>query len=192
MGKVYDGIERRIRGWMADQHMFFVATAPLSVDGSVNCSPKGHDTLRVLDDRTLIYLDYGGSGVETIAHIRENGRVTIMMCAFRGPPKIFRFHGHGEVIPANHPEFEALAGHFDHDLLGIRSIIKVHVTRVSDSCGYGVPTYAYEGERPQTRAYAEQVGAEKMRDYLFVNNETSLDGLPGLTKDEADASSPGH
>lgn len=184
MGKEYTRIDERVRQWLAQQHMFFVATAPRSASGLINCSPKGHDTLRVVDDHTLMYLDYAGSGVETIAHLKENGRIVIMLCAFQGPPKIFRFHGRGEVVTPNQKEFKALFAAFDKDPAGVRSIIRVHVSRISDSCGYGVPYLDYARERPSTQNYIDKTGAPAIRDYVREQNAASLDGLPGLKPEE--------
>ncbi len=185
MGKIYAAIDNKIQAWIAKQQMFFVATAPLSQDGSVNLSPKGHDTLRVCDENTLAFLDYGGSGIETIAHLRENGRIVIMMCAFQGPPKIYRFHGTADVLTPRDPGFEALAELFDRRLLGIRAIIRVAVSRVSDSCGFGVPLYDYREQRRTSPDYVRAAGADKIRAYLKRENARSLDGLPGLSTDEA-------
>ena len=190
MGKTYDAIGPEVREWMADQHMFFVATAPRSDAGMINLSPKGHDTLRVLDDHTLAFLDYGGSGIETIAHLRENGRIVIMMCAFTGPPKIFRFHGSGDVVTPQDPEFPSLAEEFDRSELGIRAIIRVNVSRISDSCGFGVPLYEYQEQRPTSPNYIRSHGAERIRAYQEENNLERLDGLPGITVDEAQAYAP--
>src|SRR6059058_3779379 len=104
MGRVYDGIDERLAAWIARQPLFFVATAPLAGDGHVNVSPKGPiGSLRVLDDHTVAYLDVTGSGAETIAHLRENGRIVVMLCAFEGPPKILRLHGRGEAVQAGDP-----------------------------------------------------------------------------------------
>jgi hypothetical protein len=184
MGKEYQSIDASIRRWLTGQHLFFVATAPRADDGLINCSPKGHDTLRVLDHRTLMYLDYAGSGVETIAHLKENGRIVIMLCAFQGPPKIFRFHGRGEVITPNQPEFAELFAQFDQDHAGVRSIIRVHVSRISGSCGYGVPLYDYVEQRPSTENYIAQTGAEAIRRAMRERNRESLDGLPALAAAE--------
>jgi len=184
MGETYSSIDDKIQKWIENQRMFFVGTAPLSGSESVNISPKGHDTLRVLDEKTLAYLDYGGSGVETIAHIRENGRIVIMMCAFEGPPKIYRFHGTGQVVTPLDREFHKLTKHFDGTHLGIRSIIVVHVTRISDSCGYGVPIYDYKKQRPSLPNYVRINGVEYVREYLCRENLESLDGHPGITRPE--------
>lgn len=190
MGKVFPAIDDAIRTWMAKQHMYFVSTAPRADDGLVNCSPKGGDTLRIVDDHTLAYLDYAGSGVETIAHLRENGRIVLMMCAFSGPPRIFRFHGTGDVIAPDSEEFAALAGLFDTDMLGVRSIIRINVTRISDSCGFGVPKYDFKEDRDAMRKWAEGKGQEGVRAYVGQKNAISLDGLPGVSAEEAAKASP--
>ena len=189
MGKVFDGIDERLRGWIARQQLFFVATAPLAADGHVNVSPKGPiDTLRVLDERTVAYLDVVGSGAETIAHIRENGRVVIMLCAFSGPPRIVRLHGHGEIIPAGDARFAELIDRCEFEQPSVpaarRSIVLVDVTRVADSCGYGVPLMRFEGLRPHADTWAQKkqrVGGEQaLLDYQREKNTTSLDGLPAV------------
>src|SRR3954468_1152928 len=189
MAKSYDVIDERWREWMAQQAMFFVATAPLDADGHVNVSPKGPiGTLRVIDDRTVAYLDVVGSGAETIAHIRENGRVVVMFCAFEGPPRILRLHGRGEVVLRDDPRFDELVAEHAFEDPGLeesrRSIVVVHVERIADSCGWGVPLMSHEGERPHPRAWAEKKmrngGAEALRDYQREKNSSSLDGLPAV------------
>lgn len=192
MGKVYTEIDDTIRAWVARQQMFFVSTAPMSGEGMVNCSPKGGDTLRIADDKTVIYLDFAGSGVETIAHLREpeNGRMVIMLCAFQGPPKIVRFHGKGEAVMPGDKDFAALAALFEGDLLGVRAIIRLHVERVSDSCGFGVPTYDFVGHRDGMRKWSEKKGADGVRAYVAEKNATSIDGLPGVSATEAETVSP--
>ena len=188
MGKTFDGIDDHLRGWIGRQHLFFVATAPLASDGHVNVSPKGPiGTLRVLDDRTLAYLDVVGSGAETIAHLRENGRIVVMLCAFAGPPRIVRLHGRGEIVGPGDPRFDDLAAGFDAGPAHAearRSVILVHVSRVADSCGYGVPLMAYEGERPHQGLWAEKKlragGPDAIEDYKAQKNAASIDGLPAL------------
>ena len=180
MGKVFDSIDEKIRTWISNQKMFFVATAPLSGDGLINLSPKGLDSFRVLDDHTIAYLDYTGSGVETIAHIKENQRIVIMMCAFEGAPRIFRFHGRGIPLEKGTDEFNELIGNFD-ETLGARSIIKIDVERISDSCGFTVPIYSFQGDRDTLKKWAEQKGEEGVVEYQKNNNMVSLDGLEGLT-----------
>jgi hypothetical protein len=159
--------------------MFFVATAPLGAHGHVNVSPKGRDTLRVLGPHALAYLDYVGSGAETIAHVRENGRIVLMVCAFQGPPRIVRFHGRGEVFEPGDPEFDPLRALFPREPAG-RAVIRVSVSRIADSCGYGVPLYGFEGHRPQLPAWAERKGPEGLLRYQQDKNGVSIDGLPAL------------
>src|SRR3954452_2683762 len=141
MGKIYPSIDEKLAAWIGRQRLFFVATAP-SQGGHVNVSPKGPiETLRIVDEETVEYDDYVGSGAETIAHLRENGRICLMLCAFEGPPRIVRLHGRGEVLPLDDPGD------------GVRGVIRVHVERISDSCGYGVPLMEHVGERPQRDAW---------------------------------------
>lgn len=179
MGKVFDGIDQRLRDFIGAQHVFFVATAPAGASGHVNVSPKGLDTLRVLGPREVVYLDCTGSGVETVAHVRENGRITILFCAFEGPPKIVRLHGHAEVLEPQDEGFDGLRGLFDPDL-ETRSLIRIDVERVSDSCGFGVPLYTLEGPRTQLPAWAERKGVEGVRVYQREKNAQSIDGIPTL------------
>ncbi|MEM7015220.1 MAG: pyridoxamine 5'-phosphate oxidase family protein [Verrucomicrobiota bacterium] len=186
MGDVYEKIDQRIADWIAKQKLFFVATAPLAGDGLVNCSPKGMDSFRVLDPNTVAYFDVTGSGVETIAHLRENGRIVIMMCAFEGPPKIMRFHGRGEVLEKGTEEYLELIDRFT-ELPGARSIIRVSVDRISDSCGYSVPEYTYEGERDILIKWAEKKGEAGIEKYKDQKNRKSIDGLEGLSGPSAAA-----
>jgi hypothetical protein len=183
MGTVFERIDAALEEFIRAQQMFFVATAPLSASGHVNLSPKGLDTLRVLDSHTLAYLDYVGSGAETIAHLRENGRIVIMLCAFQGPPRIVRFHGLGAVLQSQTPEFAELRPLFPSDPAG-RAIIRVAVTRIADSCGHGVPLYEFEGHRAQIPAWAARKGAEGLRQYQQDKNRRSIDGLPAIDQPE--------
>jgi hypothetical protein len=178
MGKLYDLIDVKLKTWLSKQKVFFVATAPLSANGHVNCSPKDGDSFRVIDERTVVYLDFTGSGVETIAHVKENERVVLMFCAFDGPPKIVRLHGHGEIIESDHEEFEQLRGSF-HSTVGIRSFVRVHLTRISDSCGYGVPLYTFLGYRSHLEDWAEHKGEESLAEYRSKHNSRSIDQLEG-------------
>jgi hypothetical protein len=189
VAKVFDGIDARMRDWIARQPLFFVGTAPLAASGHVNVSPKGPiGSFRVLDERTVAYLDVVGSGAETIAHLRENGRIVIMFCAFEGPPRIVRLHGRGEVLQVGEPRFESLLERAGFDGPAVqearRSIILVDVARVADSCGYGVPLMSYEGQRPhQDASAAKRVrvhGPGALRDYMHDKNRESLDGLPAV------------
>lgn len=188
MGKRYELIDEKIAKWMAKQRMFFVSTAPSSTTGLVNVSPKGHESLRILDEHTLAYLDYGGSGAETIAHVRENGRIVLMMCAFEGPPKIFRFYGTGEVVTPLDDGFPELTELLDVPGVGTRAIIRINVTRIQDSCGYGVPNYEFLGNRASSQNwFKSNNGTDAVRDYQVEKNLQSLDGLPAMTEAEARA-----
>jgi hypothetical protein len=179
MSQVFDSIDASIERWIAAQHVFFVATAPLAADGIVNCSPKGLDSLRVTGPRELVYVDFTGSGVETIAHLRENGRIVIMMCAFEGPPRIMRFQGTGEVLIPGTPEFHALIGRFPSHP-GVRALVRVHVARIADSCGYAVPEMQFVREREALPMWALKRGEDGVRAYQLERNAASLDGLVGV------------
>jgi predicted pyridoxine 5'-phosphate oxidase superfamily flavin-nucleotide-binding protein len=189
MGRIYDRIDDHQRAWIARQPLFFVGTAPLGADGHVNVSPKGPiGTLRVLDDHTVAYLDKLGSGAETIAHLRENGRIIVMLCAFEGPPRILRLHGRGDVVAAGDRGFDELLERAAFDEPAVdetrRAVIVVSVERIADSCGYGVPVMSFEGTRPHLDAWAEKKvrvgGAEAIARYQAENNAASIDGLPAL------------
>ncbi len=186
MGKVYEELEPKLVEWIERQRLFFVGTAPLGADGHVNISPKGPiDTLRVLDERRIAYLDYAGSGAETIAHLNENGRVVVMLCAFEGPPRIVRLHGRGTVHRLGTPEFEALYERFEpgERAPASRSVVVVEIDRIADSCGYGVPLMSYEGERPQQLDWIDRklrTGPDAILDYIAEKNASSIDGLPAL------------
>jgi hypothetical protein len=179
MGKVRSEIDEAAREFIAKQKIFFVASAPLSAQGHVNLSPKGLDTFRILGPTTVAYLDFNGSGVETIAHLKENGRIVLMFCAFQGPPDIWRLYGSGQVVEAHEAEFAELAAHFG-DYENARSVIVVEITRVQDSCGYGVPLFQYEGERTQLQAWARKRGVEGLKEYRAEKNRKSIDGLAGV------------
>lgn len=178
MGKLYDAIDGELRSFIEAQHMFFVATAP-SGGGHVNLSPKGLDALRIVDGHTILYLDYVGSGAETIAHLGDGGRIVLMVCAFEGSPKIVRLHGHGEAIEPAHSEYAALRPLFP-SAMPARSIIRIHLTRVSDSCGFGVPLYEFRGHRSQLPAWMERKGEDGLLEYQRKHNARSIDGLPAL------------
>ncbi|MDX6477269.1 MAG: hypothetical protein QOH95_2780 [Gaiellaceae bacterium] len=168
MGKIYEHIDAKLAAWIGRQSMFFVATAP-GRGGHVNVSPKGPiGSLRIVDGRTIEYDDHVGSGAETIAHLRDNGRICVMFCAFDGPPRIVRLHGRGELLPADD------AGD------GVRGAIRVHIDRISDSCGFGVPLLEYVGDRPQREAWLANKGADGVRAYVREKNATSIDGLRAL------------
>jgi hypothetical protein len=189
MGRTYDTIDERLSDWIARQSLFFVGSAPLSADGHVNVSPKGPiGSLRVLDPTTVAYLDIVGSGAETIAHLRENGRVVVMFCAFEGPPRIVRLHGRGEALLPGQDSYDAVLeqANFEDASIpeGRRAIIRVDVTRIADSCGYGVPLMSFEGARPHAPLWAEKRvrtgGQEAIDKYREQKNAASLDGLPAI------------
>jgi hypothetical protein len=186
MGKTYTEIDQPLSEFIRAQHVFFVASAPLSGDGRVNLSPKGLDCLRILTPLQIGYIDYSGSGVETIAHTRENGRMTIMFCAFDGPPRILRLYGRGRAVEPQDAEWAQLIPLFA-PAGPVRAIILLDVTRIQDSCGFGVPLYRYEGERDQLLLWTQRKGVEGLREYHKQKNATSLDGLPGLRSASADA-----
>jgi hypothetical protein len=179
MAKLFAEIDARLREFVAAQHVFFVASAPAGSGGHVNLSPKGLDTLRVLGPRELAYLDYVGSGAETIAHLRENGRITLMWCAFEGPPRILRMHGRAEALEPGDAGFERLRPLFPESPRA-RSIIRVDVERIADSCGYGVPLLRYEGERTQLADWCERKGDSGLEQYQREHNAQSIDRLPAL------------
>jgi hypothetical protein len=178
MAEVLDSLTDDLIDWIGSQPVFFVASAPSS-GGHVNLSPKGYDSFRVLDPLNVAYLDLTGSGAETIAHIRENGRITIMFCAFEGPPRILRLFGTGTVHLHGSAGFEDLMGRFPVTP-GARSIITVAVDRVQSSCGFAVPFMEAREERPTLRQWAERRDQEALSAYWADRNATSIDGLPAL------------
>lgn len=179
MGSVHDGIDDRLATWIAAQPVFFVATAPLAADGHVNVSPRGHDCLSVLGPREVAWVDYTGSGIETVAHLRENGRICVMFCAFSGPPKIVRLHGTGTVALPGDPAFDEVVARHPASP-STRAVVRVQVSRVSDSCGYGVPLMDLAGERDLIARSAQRRGPDGLARYRAEKNALSLDGLPGL------------
>ncbi|GAA3835011.1 pyridoxamine 5'-phosphate oxidase family protein [Streptomyces chiangmaiensis] len=186
MGKTYERIDGRLRTFIEAQPLFFTATAPLSGDGTINLSPKGlKGSFAVVDERTVAYLDFAGSNAETIAHLRQNGRITLMWCAFQGPPNIVRVHGDGEPVFRDDPRFTELLTHFpdiDPSPHGLRAIIVVTARLIRDTCGYAVPFMAYEEDRDlHGRRFAREDDAS-LNDYFRgkAHIESSLDGLPGL------------
>ena len=168
--------------------MFFVATAPLDPAGHVNLSPKGLDTFRVLAPDRVAYLDYVGSGAETIAHLTENHRIVLMWCAFEGPPRIVRLHGRGHVLEPGAPEHDRLRPLFAAGPPA-RAIIVVAADRISDSCGFGVPMYQFDRERTQLADWAGRKGVKGLRRYQAEKNANSVDGLPAVTWIEQDEAS---
>ena len=179
MGKVFDEIDDALTDWIASQPVWFVATAPLAADGHVNVSPRGHDSFSVLGPRRVAWVDYTGSGVETIAHLRENGRICLMFCSYDDRPRIVRMHGRGSVhLPGEATYDEVVALNPAHP--STRAVIVVEVDRMSESCGFGVPVMEFVGDRDLLRRAAERRGAEGLAAYRAEQNASSLDGLPGL------------
>ena len=187
MGRIYDTIDAPLQRWLANQPMFFVATAPNDAAGHVNLSPKGGEGIfHVLGPTTVAYVDFVGSGVETVAHLRENGRIVLMFNAFTGPPKIVRFHGKGRVLPEDTPEFTTLLATLNLPAESrhlVRGIVVVELERISDSCGFGVPRMNLVAERDQLQRWSEQQeakhGAAWKTRYMREKNVRSIDGLPG-------------
>lgn len=177
MAQIYDSISDKLREFIEAQHMFFVATAPLDVDGHVNLSPKGYDGFRVLSPKRVAYLDLTGSGNETSAHLLENGRITFMFCAFDNPANIVRLYGKGRTVLPNTLEWDELRALFEMHF-SARQIIVAEIDRVQTSCGYGVPYYEYVGERPTLSKWAENKGPEGLVAYRAEKNACSIDGLP--------------
>ena len=188
MGRLYDAIDDSLRVWIERQPVFFVATAPSGDGGHINLSPKGAaGTFRVLGSGTVAYVDLFGSGIETVAHLQENGRIVLMFCAFAGPPKIVRLHGRGRVVLPGDEAFSALFEGFvpsDEVRGAVRGVVEVEVERISDSCGFVVPRMEFVGERDQLYRWAEQKraknGAGWQEGYAREKNRTSIDGLAGL------------
>ena len=180
MGKVHDHLDEALRTWISRQHVFFVGTAPDGSDGHVNVSPKGMDrTFRVLDDGRCAYLDLTGSGIETVAHLRQNGRITLMWCAFDGPARIVRVQGSGRVVLPGSEDWAGLIDGFVQQR-GARAVIVVEPDRIADSCGYSVPLMSYRADRTRLAEWAEQKSDQDLEAYRRQKNATSIDGLPGL------------
>jgi hypothetical protein len=179
MAERFASIKPDLAVWWAAQPLFFVATAPGGSGGHVNCSPKGLDTLRILSPTRVAYLDLTGSGVETIAHLRDNGRITLMACAFEGAPRISRIYGAGTVREVGTAEFDELMSNFP-ELPGRRAIIDIAVDRVTTSCGYAVPMMDLVSDRDRLLEWARAKGDDGLVDYRASKNERSIDDLPGL------------
>jgi len=177
MAKTHEGITPELKAFIARQHVFFVSTAPLSGEGHVNLSPKGLDSFRVLTPHRVAYMDFISSGNETSAHLLENGRITLMFCAFDGSPNILRLYGQGWTVLPSQPGWEDLAAHFTI-YPSTRQIIVADITRVQTSCGFGVPLYAYKGNRRHHFAWAEQMGPSGLEQYKQEHSLVSIDGLP--------------
>jgi hypothetical protein len=179
MSKTHDSITPELSTWIRDQKMFFVAIAPRALDGHINVSPKGGDSFRVLGPLEVVYQDFTGSGAETAAHARENGRIVVMFCAFQGPPKIVRIHGHAMLITAEEPGYAAFVELFPANP-GTRAFIHIQVDRVSDSCGYSVPLYQFQSQRETLDRWALAKTPDGLKAYRAAKNHRSIDGLPAL------------
>jgi hypothetical protein len=177
--KVHAEINGELIDFIQKQHLFFVASAPLSSEGHINLSPKGLESLCILSPRRVAYLDLVGSGNEPSAHLRENGRITFMFCAFDGPPIILRLYGKGTTVLPGHSEWNSLVQHFAlKDSPAVRQVVVADITRVQTSCGFGVPLFEYQGERDHLRKWAKKKGRDGVREYSLENNIASIDGLP--------------
>ena len=181
MARTHDELDAALIEWIERQHVFFVASAPAGPDGHVNLSPKGYDTFRVLGPTEVAYLDLTGSGVETIAHVRENGRLTIMFCGFEGKPRILRLFGRGEAVLVGDDGYDDLAARFP-PVPGARSVIRLHIERIQSSCGYAVPFMEFERERETLEDWAAKKSDDGIAEYQAQKNATSIDGLPGVTR----------
>lgn len=185
MKNIYETITPRLKDFIDRQKVFFVATAPIAADGHINLSPKGYDTFRILGPTSVAYLDLNGSGVETIAHVRENGRMVIMFCAFEGPPKIVRLYGTATTVTWQMQEFSSLMALFPN-FISPRAIIKLDVKRISASCGFSVPLYAYVSDRDQLEKWSAARGKEWLVNYQRENNQFSIDGICALNSNDID------
>jgi hypothetical protein len=181
---VFEEIGPELAEWIGRQRVFFVATAPIAGDGLVNCSPKGLDTFRILGPREVAYLDLTGSGIETVAHLRENGRIVILFCAMDGAPRIVRMHGVGEAVTPGDARFDALRARFPA-LPGARAIVVARLSRIGDSCGHGVPRYGHATDRDTLVRWAEAKGDGQLVEYRARKNARSLDGLPGIEGEDS-------
>lgn len=181
MGTVYEGIDPTLTHWLESQPLYIVATAPLAGDGLINCSPKGGvGTFRVLSQHRVAYLDLTGSGVETIAHLRENRRIVLTFLSFERRPTIVRLHGRGVVVQPGDDGFPSLAEEFaEHP--GVRAVIVVDIDRVGDSCGFAVPLMDYVADREVLDLANRKKGPQGLAQYRAEKNAVSLDGLPGLS-----------
>ncbi len=178
MGKVHERVDDRLEAWIARQPVFFVGTAPTE-GGRVNISPKGLDgTLAVVDPQTIAYLDLGGSGAETIAHTRQNGRITLMFCSFAGPPRIVRIYGKGDTVFPGDVGYESLRKHFAD--FRARNIVRIRVDHIADSCGYGVPEMDLVGQRTRLIEWIDKRSDEDLATYRAEKNRLSIDGLPAI------------
>ena len=176
MSKLLPEIDEKLAQWIGEQHVFFVSTAPLSAQGHINTSPKGGDSFRILGPHEVAYLDFTGSGAETAAHVKENGRILITFCAFQGAPQIVRLHGKGEIIQLGSPNSEEIFSKFPNTP-GVRAVVKINVTRVSTSCGFGIPVMDFKADRETLEKWSVSQGQESLKNYRAQKNAVSIDGL---------------
>lgn len=177
MAKTHPIIDADLKSWIDKQPLFFLASSPLQADGHINVSPRGLESLKIIGDLEVLTLDLTGSGNETAAHLAENGRLTIMFCAFEGDPKIVRLYGRAEVITTRHPEWQHFRAFFPADIPGVRQLFHLNVQRVQTSCGFGVPLMTYVGQRDLLRDWAQRKGPNGLEEYRQLNNQLSIDGL---------------
>lgn len=189
MSATYDALDDRLIAFIRRQKLFFVATAPLSAQGCVNVSPKGYDSFAVIDPLTVAYLDLGGSGAETLAHVRENGRITLMFCGFEGRASILRLYGRGEVCQFDAPGFAERLSWFP-GFTRARSVVTVRLDRIADSCGWGVPFFDFKGDRDQLRRHVDAKDHDDWARRRFERNARSIDGLPALTPVDEEIDEP--
>lgn len=175
MAKFYPALTDELKDFIRSQHLFFTATA--AAEGRINLSPKGLDTLRILDPQQVAYLDLTGSAAETAAHLKQDGRLTIMLCSFEGEPLILRLYGRGRTITPADGAWQELAAQFPA-IPGARQIVVLEIDSLQTSCGFGVPNYHYAGPRDELVRWAEKKGPEGLADYRHEKNRVSIDGLP--------------
>lgn len=188
MAATHPEITPELAAWIAEQPVFFVASAPLAATGHINVSPRGLDTFRVIGSRRVAYLDLTGSGNETAAHVQENGRITVMFCAFNGAPRILRLYGQGQVVLSSDPAWPGHRARFPDELPGVRQIVAIDVHRIQTSCGFGVPLMNFSGQRDALLSWAERKGPEGLQAYRRDKNSCSLDGLPAPAPDDTSGS----
>ena len=187
MSKTYPALTSELKTWIAQQPLFFLASAPLQADGHINLSPRGLDSLRIINDQELVILDFTGSGNETAAHLHENARLTVMLCAFSGDPKILRLYGHGEVIRPGQPAWPAHRALFEPVLAGVRQLFVLKLDRIQTSCGFGVPLMDFVAQRDMLLEWARKKGPDGITTYQLNKNARSIDGLPAPGLDPSQA-----
>ena len=185
MANLFERLDDKLIAFIKAQKMFFVATAPLGAEGHVNVSPKGYDSLVVLDERRVAFVDLGGSGAETLAHLLENGRITLMFCAYEGMPLILRLYGQGRATTLGDPDFAEKLAWFP-GFERARAVIEVDITRIADSCGWSIPFYEFKGERDQLRRWVDHRPYEEWAERRYEANAVSIDGLPALVRPAAE------